>query len=309
MTIAAPKKPDPRSTIAAMPTGAPLYRIARDILAGLGKWQLRALEQYAKKAIDPIDPFMAAQNMASQFIPYINSYLDQGANVARTEMGLQPADDWLVRNPSALFSARNAAYDLCQETVDSFLTASANEIDRLRQEAARSIAAGETAGDLVDSMAKWFNDESRWRARRIANTESARAFNTGQILSTQDLDFVAGYKLVLSADACPLCHAINRLCPVIPKGGSFGQNGKNKTYRNLKLPPFHPNCRCTIVSVFDDEVPDTWPAPVTPSESGYIKPSPQDFAAAEEGGYETVEIGNAKSVTGFVTVWENREDE
>ncbi len=285
-----------------MPAGTPLYRIARDILAGLGKWQLRSLEQYAK-AIDPIDPFLAAQNMTAQFIPYIQSYIDQGAQHVRAEMGFQDADDWLVRNPWAIQSARTAAFDLCQETVENFLIASGAEIDRLRQEAARAISTGETAGDLVDRMSRWFNDESRWRARRIATTESARAFNAGQVLSTQDLDFVAGYKWVLSDDACPRCHAVARLCPVIPKNGTFAENGKNATYKKVKFPPLHPNCRCTLVTVFDDEVPETWPATVMPDQSGYVRPSEADIVAAREGGYESVKIGNAKSLTGFVAVW------
>ena len=285
-----------------MPAGTPLYRIAREQLQALGQWQLRALRQYTK-AIEPTDPFLTAQNMAAQFIPYLNAYIDQGAQTVRTEMGFQDADDWLVRNPWAIESARTAAYDLCQETVDNFLIAAGAEIDRLRQEATEAISRGETAGEIVDRMAQWFNNESRWRARRIANTESARAFNLGQVLSTQDLDFVAGYKWVLSDDACPRCHAVARMCPVIPKGGTFAENGKNSTYRKVKFPPLHPNCRCTLVTVFDDEVPDNWPATVIPDESGYVRPSEADIAAARDGGYESVEIGNAKSVTGFVAIW------
>ena len=285
-----------------MPIGTPLYRIARDQLQALGMWQIRIMEQFAK-SLEPSDPFLTAQNMAAQFIPYINSYIDQGAKFAQAELGLDPAEDWMVRNPEALRSARNAAYELCQETVDSFLVASADQIDRLRFEAASSIAQGETAGDMVDRMARWFNDEARWRARRIANTESARAFNTGQIVSTSDLDFVVGYRWVLSADACPMCHAIARMCPVIPKGGKFAQNGKNETYKNIKLPPAHPNCRCTLVAVFDDEVPDSWPTPLMPDPvTGYIKPAEPDIVAAREGGYQSVEIGNAKSVSGFVVL-------
>jgi hypothetical protein len=92
-----------------------------------------------------------------------------------------------------------------------------------------------------------------------------------------------------------MCHAIQRQCPVIPKGGTFGENGKNQTYKNIKFPPAHPGCRCTIVVVFDDEVPSNWPKPVMPDpETGYIKPSERDYRTAEEGGYESVAIGNAK---------------
>jgi hypothetical protein len=54
------------------------------------------------------------------------------------------------------------------------------------------------------------------------------------------------------------------------------------------------NCRCTLVVVFDDEVPAEWPQMVRPDPvTGYIKPDPGDFATAEAGGYEVVSIGNA----------------
>jgi hypothetical protein len=220
-----------------------LYRIARDVLLAVGNWQLRTYAEFAKrKALEPMDPFMAGSYMASQFIPYINAYVDQGGQFARAEMGLQDADDWMIDNPFAINAARNATLDLCQETVDNFIQAMNGQLDIVRREISEAIEQGETAGDTVNRVAQWMNEDARWRARRVAVTESARAFNRGQVASTEDLDFVAGYKLVLSSDACPLCHAIKRLCPVIPKGGSFGENGKNPTYKRLTVPPFHPNC-------------------------------------------------------------------
>ena len=115
---------------------------------------------------------------------------------------------------------------------------------------------------------------------------------------------MAGYKWVLSDDACQLCHAVARMCPMVPKGGVFAQNGKNETYKDIKFPPLHPNCRCTLVVVFDDEIPDSWPQTVLPDPmTSYIKPSENDIMSAREGGYQSVEIGNAKSVTGFVAIW------
>lgn len=316
-----PRKPDPLKIRDAVPNGAPLYRIARDVLRAVGTWNLRVYAEAARKAIDPMDPFMAAQNMAAQFIPYLNAYVDQGGREIRAEMGLQDANEWTVNNPFAINQARIATLDLCQETVDNFVDALNREIlsvreeeraaladqirDAIRRDVAESITHGETSGETVNRVARWLNDESRWRARRIAVTESARAYNAGQMASTAELDFVAGYELVLSSDACPLCHAIKRMCPKIPKGGSFGENGKNPTYKNLRFAPFHPGCRCTTVPIFDDEVPAEWPKPVMPVQgSAYIKPSDQDIIDAVEGGYESVQIGNAKSVGGFVALWE-----
>jgi len=288
------KRPNPAKTLAKMPSGAPLYRIARDHLMSLGMWRIRIAEQFTKR-IEPEDPFQAAQKMASQFIPYIDAYIDQAGRFVLTELGQQDADQWMIRSPEVVEAARAATLDLCQETIDSFLSGTNREIGKVREEIAESLANGERPGSLTDRIAAWMEPEARWRARRIATTESARAFNLGQVKSTEELDFVAGYKWVLDSDACPLCHAVQRQCPIIPKGGTFAQNGKNKTYQQIKMPPLHPNCRCTLVVVFDDEVPADWPRMVQPDpETGYIKPAPQDFATAEAGGYESVQIGNAQ---------------
>jgi SPP1 gp7 family putative phage head morphogenesis protein len=294
------KRPDPTKALAKMPTGAPLYRIARESLLSLGRWRLEIARQFSfRKDVAGIppeqDPFMAASNMATQFIPYVDAYIDQGGRFVLNSLGQEDADQWMIRAPQVVEAARTATLDLCEETIQNFLSATNREIDNVRQELAESIEGGETAGDAVNRVARWMNDESRWRARRIANTESARAFNYGQVASTEDLDFVAGYRWVLDSDACPLCHAVQRQCPVIPKGGTFAVNGKNSTYKKISTPPLHPNCRCTLVVVFEDEAPSEWPRTVQPDpETGYIKPSERDYQTAEDGGYESVAIGNAR---------------
>lgn len=299
------KRPDPKRIAREMPDGEPLYRIARDVLIATGKWYAQQSDMFARvKDVDPVDPLMAGLNMSARFIPYIDAYIDLGGSVVRSELGFAAADDWMINNPFAIEAARTATMALAQETVDTFLGDLDRTIVGIRRDIAQSIEQGETAGETVNRVAEWIDDNARWRARRIAVTESARAYNAGHVASTEDLDFVAGYELVLSGDACPLCHAIHRQCPVIPKGGTFGENGKNPKYKDLKFPPFHSNCRCTVITVFDDEVPDTWPKPVKPGADGYIKPTDVDIAAAEDGGYQSVQIGNAKSVRGFIVPWE-----
>lgn len=290
-----------------MPAGEELYRIARDVLIAAGRQYAQSWfpDLYpAKKELEPVDPLVAANIMAARFIPYINAYIDQGGQVVTTELGQQLADDWLVEAPQVLDAARGAALDLCEETVNSFLRDLNTSLTGIREDVANSIASGETLGETVNRIDRHMQEGSRWRARRIAVTESARAYNAGQMAATQPLDFIVGHELLLSADACPLCHAIYRICPKIRKGGSFGKNGKNDTYKELKFPPYHPNCRCTTVPIFDDEAPASWPDPAIPGENGYITPSEDDFANAEEGGYLSVPLGNAKSIKAFITLTE-----
>ncbi len=224
-----------------MPSGTELERIARRILAELGNNVAKPwLAIYDRKK--EADPFTAPIDMAAQFIPVIEAWIDESGRSFLVSLGQQDADQWLVRAPEVIEAARNATLDLCQETIDQFTSDTLRTLEGMRADIAASIEAGETAGELTNRISTWIKDNARWRARRIAITESARAYNTGLTSAAEGLDFVTGWELLLSGDACPMCQMIFRLCPVIPKGGTFGTNGKNKTYKDLKFPPFHPGC-------------------------------------------------------------------
>jgi len=279
-----------------MPSGTELERIARRILTELGNNVAKPwLAIYDRKK--EADPFTAPIDMAAQFIPVIEAWIDESGRSFLVSLGQQDADQWLVRAPEVIEAARNATLDLCQETIDQFTTDTLRTLEGMRADIAASIEAGETAGELTNRISTWIKDNARWRARRIAITESARAYNTGLTSAAEGLDFITGWELLLSGDACPMCQMIFRLCPVIPKGGTFGTNGKNKTYKDLKFPPFHPGCRCSLLEVFEDEMPKNLKPPVRPGENGYLQPADIDFAAAEEAGYQSVAVGNAKSFT------------
>jgi hypothetical protein len=279
-----------------MPSGTELERIARRILTELGNNVAKPwLAIYDRKK--EADPFTAPIDMAAQFIPVIEAWIDESGRSFLVSLGQQDADQWLVRAPEVIEAARNATLDLCQETIEQFTQDTLRTLEGMRADIAASIEAGETAGELTNRISTWIKDNARWRARRIAITESARAYNTGLTSAAEGLDFITGWELLLSGDACPMCQMIFRLCPVIAKGGTFGTNGKNKTYKDLKFPPFHPGCRCSLLEVFEDEMPKALKPPVRPGENGYLQPSEIDFAAAEEAGYQSVAVGNAKSFT------------
>lgn len=284
----------PKKRLSNMPDGMELERIARPFLKDLGKAIARPILAIYDRRKE-VDPYTGPYDLSAKFLPIITGWIDEAGREALLSLDQQNADDWLVRNPHVLEAARTATLDLCKETVDTFQRDTLKTLDGIRADLAASIESGETGGELTNRLAQWVDENARWRARRIAVTESARAYNLGQLEAVKDLDFVAGFKLLLSADACPMCHMIHRLCPIIRKGGTFGENGKNATYKDLKFPPFHPGCRCALQEVFDDEMPKNLKPPLKPGANGYLQPSEADFAAAEEGGYLSVAIGNAKS--------------
>ena len=279
-----------------MPSGIELERIARPFLRQLGMSVARPyLAIYDRKK--EVDPFTGPYDLANKFIPVIEAWIDEAGRSMLVSLDQQDADQWLVRNPEILRAAREATLDLCIDTVNTFTGKVLATLEGMRLDIAASIESGETAGELTNRISRWLEEDSRWRARRIAITESARAYNLGTVRAAESLDFITGWKLLVSDDACPLCHMINRLCPVIPKGGSFGENGRNKTYKDLKFPPLHPGCRCSILEVFEDEMPKNLRPPVRPGSNGYLQPTDADYAAADAGGYLSVAIGNAKSFT------------
>ena len=290
------KRKTPRKRLDAMPSGIELERIARPFLRQLGMSVARPyLAIYDRKK--EVDPFTGPYDLANKFIPVIEAWIDEAGRSMLVSLDQQDADQWLVRNPEILRAAREATLDLCIDTVNTFTGKVLATLEGMRLDIAASIESGETAGELTNRISRWLEEDSRWRARRIAITESARAYNLGTVRAAESLDFITGWKLLVSDDACPLCHMINRLCPVIPKGGSFGENGRNKTYKDLKFPPLHPGCRCSILEVFEDEMPKNLRPPVRPGSNGYLQPTDADYAAADAGGYLSVAIGNAKSFT------------
>ena len=290
------KRKTPRKRLDAMPSGIELERIARPFLRQLGMAVARPyLAIYDRKK--EVDPFTGPYDLANKFIPVIEAWIDEAGRSMLVSLDQQDADQWLVRNPEILRAAREATLDLCIDTVNTFTGKVLATLEGMRMDIAASIESGETAGELTNRISQWVDADSRWRARRIAITESARAYNLGTVKAAESLDFITGWKLLVSDDACPLCHMINRLCPVIPKGGSFGENGRNKTYKDLKFPPLHPGCRCSILEVFEDEMPKSLKPPVRPGSNGYLQPTDADYAAADAGGYLSVAIGNAKSFT------------
>ena len=284
-----------------MPSGDDIERAFRPVLKGVG---MSLIKSWAKTTRKEYDPFTAPYTLASKFIPTIEAMIDEAGKSLLVSLGQADADTWLVRNPEILNNAKTAAFDLCNDTIDTFVQDTLKTIDAMRAELSASIASGETGGDLVDRLSRYVDSESRWRARRIAVTESARAYNAGTMGAAGPLDYITGFKWLISDDACPLCHTIARQCPVIRKGGTFAINGTNKTYRDVKGPPAHPGCRCSILEVFEDEMPAALKPPLVPDDGNYIRPEAADYEAAEAGGYLSVAIGNAtdKSFqkTGFI---------
>ena len=151
---------------------------------------------------------------------------------------------------------------LCEQTKTDIEEATGKKFESLYDQIKAEITANEFSGnpvlDLVGELEKWFGDVNKWKARRIAVTESNRISNAGYLADTDDDETVVGYEFLLSDDACELCQSVGVAADGQPrqvaKGNAFAQKlDGDPYYATILAPPVHPNCRCTIVPVLDFE--------------------------------------------------------
>ena len=146
-----------------------------------------------------------------------------------------------------------ASLQFCQATNATTKLQLDRALDRLRQEIAEGIlGADHTLAALTQRVNEVFTQASAYRAERIARTESSRAIHLGQRISAEESGVVRGFRLLLSADACPVCRDIFAQAPEIPLHGKFAVMGEG-AYADIWSPPLHPNCMCTMTEILIDE--------------------------------------------------------
>ena len=100
-------------------------------------------------------------------------------------------------------------------------------------------------------------------ADRIARTESARAYTSGNINAWEDTGLVIGKRWQVSADACEFCKAVGAAAnetiglrtPFFKQGSSMtvGDQTMVFDYSDVDAPPLHPNCECNVEPVLEGE--------------------------------------------------------
>tara|TARA_R110000824_G_scaffold13220_1_gene57520 strand:+ start:4439 stop:7048 length:2610 start_codon:yes stop_codon:yes gene_type:complete len=100
------------------------------------------------------------------------------------------------------------------------------------------------------------------RAEMIARTEVALINEIGRLDAWNQSGVVAGKQWVVAAGACESCQAMgDKNDEPIPINASFANRGERvgkvnvwtPTGGGLQTPPLHPNCRCTMIEILDDE--------------------------------------------------------
>jgi SPP1 gp7 family putative phage head morphogenesis protein len=119
-----------------------------------------------------------------------------------------------------------------------------------REDVRRALAAWAESGEPLDALTTRITQivGDPGRARTIAQTESTQAFAEGNTQAWSAAGVEARrWFTVVDERVCPTCSALHD--QVRPMGEPFEDNDGN-TYDN---PPAHPNCRCFLSPVLDDE--------------------------------------------------------
>ncbi len=248
-----------------LPNGEPLRRELRRyfreqrraILAYIETGHVETKDQQARLpwGFPTWDEFrLGLLKMSERMTPLIEATWDRAASLFAPRIGLDP-DEWSVVNPHTEAEIHKAALDFCQETLDTTSQQLDAALQKTRDELVEGIVKeGETVQQLTKRVNAVFDMAEKWRARRIAVTETSRAVHSAQEASAYaSHGTVLGWRWLPSADACDVCLAIVARAPTVKLGEPFAVIGNNPTYSTIKFPPAHPNCRCTMVPVLDTE--------------------------------------------------------
>ena len=140
---------------------------------------------------------------------------------------------------------------------------------RVREVLGEGLEKGETVDELATRVQTWADsqkdqDGSWSRARTVARTEAQRAARTAEVDAWTATGLVQGKTWLLAPDPCEFCEAASKAYAQksIGLGDSFyargevlkGADGGEMVldYEDIKGPPLHPNCRCSMQPVLSD---------------------------------------------------------
>ena len=214
-----------------------LRPILADIYESKARGQLRSLSKDVRKSLEG----------KSDTIPEAGTFTVEGS--------------FTVVQPELVENLDRQVRELAQSVN---LTTSKN-LDAAIAEFTKAAVETNTIPNLKAAVRKVFTNATDARARMIAVTESSRAVHDAQIIAGAESGVVAGYKTILSPDACPICQYVDASgnatgVPVFAYQDIAAASEGVGLYKS-DAPPFHPNCRCTQVAVLIGESPPKAVAP------------------------------------------------
>lgn len=193
--------------------------------------------------------------MTLALTPIILTYWTEAGRRIREEMGLAPPswDADILSVQDAIRSDTTAFCRAANRTTNDRLAVALDEARRGPVKAVTAPDRDDPVPRLRKGVRDVFADASRRRAARIAATEASRAVHAAQLRSAADSGVVAGVEWLVSAGACPVCLAIAAEVGKVRLGERFATIGNHPDYADVRHPPAHPGCRCSIVQILKPE--------------------------------------------------------
>lgn len=185
--------------------------------------------------------------------------------VARGQQGNFTPDD-IARQVKPLIGLTPAQATAAWNYRDALIARALS--DRLGQDAAAALRGqyalspwrGGPLGGRVDKLWRQYVDRQlRWRAENIARTETIRAASAGDLLGWQQIvnsggadGYVVQREWSVTRDdrACPVCLGLDG-SKVVSAGAPGVDLRMAGTFDGVDHPPFHPQCRCVIVTTLE----------------------------------------------------------
>lgn len=265
-----------------LPQGSAIRREMASIFRKQERAVLGWLHGDAQKADPPIPAAfpdweffrLGALPIQERIAPLIEAIWDDTGKAFAPRVGLDP-NEWQVTSPHLAEQINGTALDLAESTNRTTTLQLEDALAQAREALRSSLTTGGSIDDLTKAINAIFANATTARARTIAVSEAARAYHAAQEQAAIQSEVVTGWKWLLSGDACPLCQKIARSAPAVQLGKPFAVIGEG-TYSQIKHPPAHPRCQCSLVEVLDiDEQPAWAPTLINP------KPDAEDYPPGE----------------------------
>ncbi len=153
-------------------------------------------------------------------------------------------------NISRIYSPTRTMHD----TVRRFVEEMANSVvgtdtERLERILTEGLDSGQSIAEIERRIRSEFGDFRKMQSERIARTEVIRASNAGALDAYKQSNVVSRAQWYTAQDdrVDPECESLDGKIVVV------GRNFFNTDYGSGAYPPLHPNCRCTLLPVVDDE--------------------------------------------------------
>lgn len=188
------------------------------------------------------------------------------------QQALLPVLSELVKEQGKLalqFSKSDQEYKFSQSLLSALMASTkkmsqnfdATTLAQLNDELTEGIAAGEGFDELSNRVAQVYDQAASWRTDRVARTETQNASNSATVDAYQQNPTVIAMEWFANPGACEFCDELDGTQigledTFVAQGDSVdvtdddgNQSSYQADYGDVKNPPLHPNCECTVLPV------------------------------------------------------------